>query len=202
MRMVLLISIACLLNEQTLPAEDDATTLVNKVIAAAGGKDKLLKRFRMVERYSSGPEFKAPGTPRTSVVEPPNYWWIGTQERGNEPAKRPTWAWTLVALTDKKSKIASLPSVTENGKMLDGLQITGSIDPPLDMYFDPKTHHLIRIDWRNDLYLFQQWKKHDGTMYPSKCTLYKRKTRQPWFHHEITELQRLDKLPPDLKRFP
>jgi hypothetical protein len=175
-------------------------TLVKDVIAAAGGKDKLLKLFRMEERYNWGSERKSPGKPRTSVVEPPKYWWKGTKERGKEPAKTPTWAWTLGALTDAKSQIAIIPDVTENKTPLDGLRITGTIEPPLDMYFDKKTRRLVRIDWRKDIYVFSEWRTYDGTVYSSKCIIYKRKTRTPWFHHEIIKLDRLTELPKNLKR--
>jgi len=98
--------LCCLAVSLTVPASnipgvaDDSTTstekeLVSKVIAAAGGEDKLLKLFRMEELYNAGKERVSPGTSRVSVVEPPNTWWIGTSERGQEPAKITAWAWTL-----------------------------------------------------------------------------------------------------------
>ena len=56
------------------------------------------------------------GTSRVSVVEPPNSWWIGTNERGQEPAKITTWAWTLGVLKDEKSKLALIPGIHGNAK--------------------------------------------------------------------------------------
>lgn len=181
--------------ESTLPSE-----LVKQVIQAAGGDAKLLKLFRMKEQYNAGAKLETPGTPRTSVVEPPKSWWIGATERGEEPAKITAWAWTLGALTDPESKIEPIADVTENEMLVAGLQITGTVDPPLDMYFDKKTYELVRVDWRNDIYRFSDWKEYDGTKYPSKCVLYRRKSGEPWFFHEILELERLQELPDGLKR--
>lgn len=177
-----------------------ASELVQHVIEAAGGEDKLLKLFRMKEQYNAGATLKTPGTPRTSVVEPPKSWWIGTAERGEEPAKITAWAWTLGALTDKESKIEIIADVTENEMPVAGLRITGTIDPPLDMYFDKKTYELVRVDWRNDIYRFSDWKEYDGTKYPSKCVLHRRQSGEPWFFHEILELDRLLELPEGLQR--
>ena len=181
-------------------AEPDAATLVSRVIEAACGKDRLLKRFRITERYSAGAERAPSGTPRTSVIEPPKYWWVGTSERGQEAAKVTVWAWTLGVLTDAESRISTIPHVMENGKELYGLRVTGSVDPALDMYFDREHSRLTRIDWRNDIYIFGKWQKYDGTVYPARTTMYRRKTRQPWFHHEILNLERLRRLPENLKR--
>ncbi len=184
---------------------DDSTTspekeLVSKVIAAAGGEDKLLKLFRMEERYNGGTERVSPGTSRVSVVEPPNSWWIGTNERGQEPAKITAWAWTLGVLKDEKSKLALIPDVTDNEKELTGIQVTGSVDPAIDMYFDKTTHELVRVDWRNDIYRFSEWKESDGTKYPAKCAMFRRNSGEPWFFHEIVTIERLNELPEGLKR--
>ena len=186
----------------TISAQEStpASELVQHVIKAAGGEEKLLKLFRMKEQYNAGATLKTPGTPRTSVVEPPKSWWIGAAERGEEPAKITAWAWTLGALTDPESKIETIADVTENEMPVAGLRITGTIDPPLDMYFDKKTYELVRVDWRNDIYRFSDWKEYDGTKYPSKCVLYRRTSGEPWFFHEILELERLQELPDGLKR--
>ena len=184
-------------------AEQEPATvpeLVKQVIWAAGGESKLLKLFRMKEQYNAGATLLTPGTPRTSVVEPPKFWWIGNKERGVEPAKITTWAWTLGALTDPKSKIDVLADITDNEKILLGLRITGTVDPALDMYFEKETLQLMRVDWRDDIYRFSEWKDCDGTMYPSKCVMFRRKSGVPWFFHEILELERLKELPEDLKR--
>ena len=174
--------------------------LVSKVIAAAGGDDKLLTLFRMEERYNAGKEAVTPGTPRVSVVEPPKSWWIGTKERGTEPAKITAWAWTLGVLKDPRSKLELLPDMTDNEKSLAGLRITESVDPALDMYFDKENYELVRVDWRNDIYRFSDWKDFDGTKYPSKCAMFRRNSGEPWFFHEILTIERLQELPEGLQR--
>jgi hypothetical protein len=202
-----LLTIAVLAVLKSSSADDDAASpaspekmLVDKVIAAAGGDDKLLTLFRMEERYSSGGEFVPPGTARVSVVEPPKSWWIGTKERGTEPAKITTWAWTLGVLKDPQSKLELLPDMTDNEKSLTGLRITGSVDPAIDMFFDKETHELARVDWRNDIYRFSDWKDFDGTRYPAKCAMFRRNTGKPWFFHEIVSIERLKELPEGLQR--
>ncbi len=185
-------------------ADDSAATsekeLVSKVISAAGGEEALLKPFRMEERYNSGKERVSPGTSRVSVVEPPKSWWIGTKERGTEPAKITTWAWTLGVLTDAKSKVELLPDLTDGEKPLTGLRVTGSVDPAIDMYFDKTTYELVRVDWRNDIYRFSEWKDFDGTRYPAKCAMFRRNSGEPWFFHEIVAIERLKELPEGLTR--
>ncbi len=192
----ILISAAVATAADPLPA----TELVPQVITAAGGEAKLLKLFRIKEQYNAGPTLKTPGTKRESVVEPPKSWWIGPKERGAEPGKIAAWAWTFGVLTDPASKIESIPDVTENDQPLAGLRITGTVNPALDMYFDKTNQQLIRVDWRNDIYRFSEWKDHGGAKYPSKCVMYRRKTGEPWFFHEILELERLPELPAGLQR--
>ena len=80
------------------------------------------------------------------------------------------------------------------------LRITDTVDPPLDMYFDKQTRQLLRVDWREDIYRFSEWKDCDGTKYQSICIMFRRKSDAPWFFHEILELERLNELPEDLKR--
>ena len=201
MRQLLLFACAMYMTCDRVPAkEPDAKSLAANVIASAGGKDKLLKQFRMKERFNAGAKRTTSATTRTSIVAPPKYWWVGATERGVEPAKTTTWAWTLGVLTDAKSQVALIPGVTEDKTPLDGLRITGTVSPALDMYFDKKTRQLVRVDWRNDIYIFSEWHKYDGTRYPAKCIMYKRKARVPWFHHEIIQLERLKKLPANLKK--
>ena len=188
----------------TIKADDSAGAsekqLVAEVIAAAGGEEALLKLFRMEERYNSGKERVSPGTSRVSVVEPPTSWWIGTKERGTEPAKITTWAWTLGVLNDPKSKLELLPELTDGEKPLTGLRVTESVDPAIDMYFDKSTYELVRVDWRNDIYRFSEWKDFDGTRYPAKCAMFRRNSGEPWFFHEIVAIERLKELPDGLKR--
>lgn len=174
--------------------------IVRKAIAAAGGEDQLLQLFKMEERYNAGKQRVMPGTARVSVVEPPTSWWIGTKERGEEPAKIVAWAWTLGVLNDPKSKFELIPNVTENDQGLTGLRVTESVNPALDMYFDKTSYQLVRMDWRDDIYRFLEWKEYDGTKYPAQCVMYRRKSGEPWFFHEISAIERLHALPEGLKR--
>ncbi len=128
-------------------AEPDPKELVKQVVKAAGGEDKLLRLFRTREtvNVSSDPEKKVPA--RVSVAEPPKYWWLGNADRGGEPAKFLVWAWTLGALTDPKSKVEVIPEIKEADKPAFGLRVSGTIDPPMDLYFDKGNSLLVRIDW-------------------------------------------------------
>ncbi len=197
--MLLTFSGTCHADDSAGAAEKE---LVGKVVAAAGGEESLLKLFRIEERYNSGKERVSPGTSRVSVVEPPKSWWIGTKERGAEPAKITTWAWTLGVLNDPKSKLELLPDITDGEKSLAGLRITESVDPAIDMYFDKSTYELVRVDWRNDIYRFSDWKDFDGTRYPAKCAMFRRNSGEPWFFHEIVAIERLKELPEGLQRSP
>ena len=189
------------------PAQDaapaaDPGPIIAKAIAAAGGEAKLLKLFRIKERYNSGETLAAveKSTTRESVIEPPKYWWLNGKDRANEPAKFDVWGWTLGVLVDPKSVVKGLPGVEENGKVTVGLQVTGSVTPAMDLHFDPETHRLVRMDWMNDIYRFSEWREHDGAGYQAKTVMYRRKSGKPWFFHEVLELERLAELPKGLAR--
>lgn len=180
----------------------EAKALAAKAIEAAGGEAKLLRIFRMKERFNSGPTAADPAkaSVRESILEAPEYWWLNGKDRDGEPAKFDVWAWTLVTLTDPKTVIESLPGVAENGTTTLALRLTGTIDPALDLHFDPATHRLVRMDWRNDIYRFSDWRELDGAGYHAKTVMHKRKTNEPWFHHEILEIERLIEAPANLPR--
>ena len=190
----------------TFAAEPDPASLVQKVIAAAGGDDKLLKLFRTREtvNVSSDPDKKVPE--RVSVYEPPKHWWTGKTERvkdelkPDEPAIYLVWAWTLGLLKDPASKLELIPDVVESDKPAVGLRVSGTVSPPMDLYFDKAESRLVRIDWRSDIHRFSDWKEHDGAKYPAKCVGYKKTTGKPWYFSEIIELERLKELPEGLKR--
>lgn len=184
-------------------AEPGAKERIDQVVEAAGGKDKLLKLFRVKERLNVSGDPAKRGNERTSVMEPPTHWWLGKKERvaeEKEPAVFLVWAWTLGALTDPKSKVESIPEVSEAGTPAFGLRVSGTVEPPMDLYFDPAEKRLIRIDWRSDVHRFSDWKEQDGVKYPSKCVGYKKSTGKPWYFSEILELERLRELPDGLKR--
>jgi hypothetical protein len=176
--------------------------IVEKAVQAGGGSDKLLVQFRMKERYSSGavppPVEKWAG--RESVLEAPKYWWVGGKDRAGEPAKFVVWAWTLGILTDSSTTLQTLPAVTDGQQMLVGLRAGKTVEPALDLYFDATSMRLVRVDWRDDIYRFSEWREHDGAGYFAKTAIWKKQAAQPWFHHEVTELQRLQELPAGLQR--
>lgn len=180
----------------------DARALAGKAIEAAGGEAKLLRVFRMKERFNFGaePADPAKASLRESIVEAPRYWWLKGKDRDGEPAKFDVWAWTLVALTDAKTLMETIPGVEENGKTTLALRLTGTIEPAMDLHFDPGTHRLIRFDWANDIYRFSEWREHDGAGYHAKTVMHKRKSNEPWLFHEILEIERLAEAPAELPR--
>lgn len=190
----------------TTGADADTKVLVNRIVTAAGGEDKLLKLFRTREtvNVSSDPEKKAPV--RVSVYEPPKHWWTGKNERvkdekkPDEPAIYLVWTWTLGILIDSASMLEVIPEIVESEKPAVGLRVSGTVSPAMDVYFDKATSQLVRIDWRTDIHRFSDWKEHDGVKYPAKCIGYKKATGKPWYFSEITELERLKELPDGLKR--
>lgn len=184
-------------------AEPIAAELVDQVVTAAGGKDKLLTLLRIKERLnvSAAPEKK--GNERVSVLEPPDHWWLGTRDRvkqDKEPATFLVWAWTLGALVDPESKVETVPEITEGDQQAFGLRISGTINPPMDLYFHRADSRLVRIDWRSDIHRFSDWREHDGAHYPAKCVGYKKSSGKPWYFTEILELERLKELPAELSR--
>ncbi len=186
-----------------LGADPDPKEVVKQVVSAAGGEEKLLKLFRIKEQLNVSPDPKAKGFERTSILEPPTYWWVGTRDRvkeDQEPATFLVWGWTLGALTDAKSKVELIPEITDADKPAIGLRVSGTITPPMHLYFDKADHRLVRIDWRSDIHRFSEWKEHDGAKYPAKVIGTKKATGKPWYYTEILELERLKELPARVKR--
>jgi hypothetical protein len=184
-------------------ADPDARSAVQKAIKAVGGEEKLLKLFRIKERLNVTPDPMKKGNERVSVLEPPTYWWVGKKERvkeEKEPATFLVWAWTLGVLTDPKSKIETVPDIKDGETSAFGLRVSGTITPPMEIYFDTEKSLLLRVDWRSDIHRFSDWKEHDGVKYPSKCVGYKKASGKPWYYTEILELERLKELPKGLMR--
>ena len=184
-------------------AETDASELVKQVVTAAGGQEKLLVLFRIKEQLNVSSDSGKKGNERVSVLEPPKYWWVGKKERvsqDREPATNLVWAWTLRALIDPASQVTTIPEMTDADQPAFGLRISGSITPPMDLYFGKTDKRLVRIDWRSDIHRFADWREQDGAHYPAKCIGYKKSTGKPWYFSEIIELERLNKLPAELKR--
>jgi hypothetical protein len=180
----------------------DPKPIVEKAILAVGGKDKLLQIYRLKETFHFGetPE-PAAGKKRSlrdSILSQPDHWWINKKERGPDPAKDDARAWSLDLLVDEKSRFEVIPEIVDEGRKCVGLRISGSVTPAMSLYFDQETMLLRRLDWRNDFYRFSEWKEHDGLRYASRTVIFKVKSGKPWFFHDITELQRLAKLPEGL----
>lgn len=199
------LGLVCLavLPPSALAADSDPRAVVTQVVTAAGGEGKLLKLFRIRELLNVSSDPDKPARERLSVLEPPDHWWVGKRERvgqDNEPATFLVWAWTLGALTDARSQVASIDEITEAERPAVGLRVSGSITPAMDLYFDRETQLLVRIDWRSDIHRFSDWKEHDGVKYPAKCIGYKKSTGKPWYFSEIVELERLRELPDGLTR--
>ncbi len=70
----------------------------------------------------------------------------------------------------------------------------------MDIYFDKAEHRLVRIDWRQDIHRFSDWRVHDGAGYAAKTVGYKKASGKPWYYSEILEIERLKELPAGLKR--
>ena len=173
--------------------------VVKRVVEAVGGKDKLMKLFQIKEQLKVY-DLEGNGFERISVLEPPKYWWVDGEDRMDEPAKYLVWAWTLGALNNPESKLTELPEIKEGDVSAYGLRVSGTIDPPLDMYFDKKDDLLLRIDWRDDFCRFSEWKEADGLKYPSRAIGFKKNDEKPWYQSDILELTRLTEAPEGLSR--
>lgn len=185
------------------PASGDPAAVVAQAVKAAGGEAKLLKLLKIKEELVLGADPAGKKSVRTSVLEPPKYWWLGKRERvgqDKEPATFLVWAWTLGAVTDPKSKLAALPEIVDEGKPVVGVRVSETITPAMDLYFDKATGRLVRIDWRSDMHRFSDWRVHDGAGYPARCVGYKKASGKPWYYSQIVELERLSDLPDGLSR--
>lgn len=176
---------------------DSLPVLIEKCFTAAGGREQRLSTFRMIERYNAGVEKAAPekSQPRSSVLQPPNVWIVGEKERGSEPAKFVVWAWTLGILDAPQTKLETIPGTTENGHTTRALRASGSVTPAMDLHFDPQSLRLVRVDWRDDIYRFSDWREHDGAGFHAQTTIWKKNAVKPWFFHEVVSVERLEKLP-------
>lgn len=106
-----------LLATSVLAQTADPKPLVEKAVNAVGGKDKLLKIFRIKEifHFGSTPE-PAEGkkrSPRESILSQPDKWRIKNKERGTEPAKDDARAWSPDLLVDEKSKFEIIPDLAD-----------------------------------------------------------------------------------------
>lgn len=183
-----------------LAAPDDAEktrALVEKAVRAHGGQDALLRTFRWKERYFIGDSKN--GTERSANLVPPDAWWQGKTNiaDGNPDRGEKTylvWAWTLVPLLDKDSRLALLPGETVDGKPAAGLLLRRDKRPDLSLYFDVESGRLARIDWRAYRITFADWKEADGARYPSQAFV-RRKDGSLHLRTEFLELERVKAAP-------
>jgi hypothetical protein len=200
---VIISGVVCLLAACLAQAQvADPKPLVEKAIQTVGGKDKLLKIYRLKETFHFGetpePAAGKKRSVRDSILSQPDHWWINKKERGPDPAKDDARAWSLDLLVDEKSRFELIPDIVDEGRKCVGLRIIGSVTPAMSLYFDHETMLIRRLDWRSDFYRFSEWKEHDGLRYASRTVIFKVKSGKPWFFHDITELERLAQLPTGL----
>ena len=184
---------------EAAPSPEPAA-IVSAAVEASGGKEKLLKLFSMKEQLILGPDGKKKGSPRSTVLEPPKYWWQGGKDRAGEPAKLLVWVWTLGAFSDPQTKLASIPEIKDGERTLVGLEASGTLEPAMKVYFDKQTKLIARIDWRGSIHRFSEWKELDGLKYPSRTIGSYAAGDKPWYQTDITELVRLKDLPEGVKR--
>jgi hypothetical protein len=182
-----------------LAAETEAETLVAKIVASHGGAEKLLRTFKFTEVYLLAGKDK--GTQRTSILQPPNLWYVGKTERVSQQNKggvcHDVWMWTLAPLIDSKTKLESLPDASVEGKAAHALKVSGSIEPPMNVFFDAASDDLLKIEWKGEQFLFSDPIAVDGTRLPSKCVLIG-KTGKERMRTELKKIERLQTLPADL----
>jgi hypothetical protein len=185
-------------------AEPDARVLVDKAVKAAGGADTLPGYFTFKDRVLIGETDTGFGAKRESVLDAPRSWWLkkpgGYSQREKEPATFLVWAWTLRALTDASSTIAAIPAVKDGDAELWGLRVSGSITPPMELYFAKTNDLLARIDWRSDIHRFSNWKTTaSGFTYPARVVGHKKATGKIWYFDDVLEVTPLKELPERLR---
>ena len=182
-------------------ADSDAGTLAGKIVASHGGADQLLRIFTFTEVYLLAGKDK--GTERTSIIQPPNLWYVGKRERVSGENKggvcHDVWMWTLAPLVDPKTKLESLPDATIEGKAAHALKVSGSIEPPMNVFFEAASHDLVKIEWKGEQFLFSAPVAVDGTRVPSKCVLIG-KTGKERMRTELKKIERLPALPAELPK--
>ncbi len=181
-----------------------ARPLIQQALQAAGGEANLLGYFTFKDRVLIGDKDTGFGSKRESVLDAPQHWWLktptGYSERKDEPATFLVWAWTLRALTDPTSTIDAVPDVKDGDSELWGLRVSGKVQPPMELYFVKTNGLLARIDWRNDIHRFTEWKTlPTGTKYPARVIGHKKVTGKIWYFDEVTEVTPLKELPEKLR---
>ena len=181
-----------------------AVPLIKTAVQVAGGEANLLGYFTFKDRVLIGDKDTGFGSKRESVMDAPRHWWLkspgGYTERKDEPAVFLVWAWTLRALTDPASSVETVPDVKDGDAELWGLRVSGNVKPAMELYFRKDTGLLARIDWRNDIHRFSDWKTLPAsTKYPARVVGHKKGTDKIWYFDEVTEVTPLKELPEKLQ---
>jgi len=193
--------------------ETDAKKVVEQVVKAAGGEEKLLTLFRFRERVLITATPAAPVTAdekenRTSVVQVGGDWWIGKDKRDKDKVRVLCWAWSLRILLDPKSKVTRIADTTVADKPAFGLRVSESIKEPIDLLFDKETQRLVAIDYTDTRHVFSEWKMTaEGHHYPSHVVGYRFADRaagklneKQWYQTDVLELTSLKELPAELSK--
>lgn len=195
---ILLLAIAA--QAGAIEPSSEARKLADKALAAIGGVDKVLDKLEFDEAFKLGANDRI--SKRHSVIEGHENWWLpnGKNRKNDappEPARYLVWAWTLGILTDPHSKLEALPPITAKEAPLDGLRVTGSVEPSMEIYFDEKTSLLARIVWRGSIYEFSEHQEVAGTKLAMKCIATKT-NGAPFVDWDGSNVKRLDAIPEKL----
>ena len=175
----------------------DTAAYAREIVASHGGAEKLLRIVKFSETYFVNGD-TAKGTDRTSILQPPKLWFVGTTERVEEENKgavcHDVWMWLLGPLVDPTTKLEVVPDIVIADKPAHGLSVSGSIEPGIRAYFDAATHDLVRIDWKEKQFHFSQPVAVDGTHVPSRCVL-TGKDEKELIRTELRDIQRLADFP-------
>lgn len=180
---------------------------IARAVNSAGGEGRLLRYFTFKDRVLIAEKDTGFGTKRESVMDAPRSWWLktpaGYTERKTEPAKFLVWGWTLGAITDSASTVETIPDVKDGDQELWGLRVSGTITPPMELYFARTNDLLARIDWRSDIHRFTDWKSAPGGFkYPARVVGHKMATGKIWYFDEVTEVTPLSELPEAVRTQP
>jgi hypothetical protein len=177
-------------------------------VSAAGGEASLPRYVAFKDRVLIAETDTGFGAKRDSVLDAPRSWWLkkpggGYTQRQSEPATFLVWAWTLRALTDTTSAVEAIPDLKDGEQELWGLRVSGSITPPMDLYFAKTNNLLARIDWRSDIHRFSNWKTAaSGFTYPARVVGHKKATGKIWYFDDVLEVTPLHALPEQLRTAP
>ncbi len=187
----------------TVPAAPSPVDYARQIVASHGGPEKLLRKVKFTEKFHLDGDLVSTSD-RTSIVIPPKLWLVGYVERVpgeyNEAVATSVWMWTLVPLVHPATKLEFAPDTLVAGRKARGLKITGSIESPIEAYFDAATHDIVKMVWNSQQFFFWNPVEVSGTRVPSRTVLIRRSGKEG-FRAELRDIQRLEELPPELGHF-